>query len=236
MKISAQMTNKMSLLNLEAGFTTDHYSGIIATEIRWLFNNSIPMEILFIPHAYDGMDMGLYIQQVRQFFSAMGISIKIITEGDPVKLIKSSQCIVAGGGSLEKLLQGIGSYKSVLKAALQAKIPFIGWNEGAVMACPSYVVPDPIAGHPECLGATHYQFFVNFTETTYTLNKMKSFLTVHQSSDPHIEQILALKDKSGGTGIRLEDDNLGIDFAGGTTIDPTTRYRLSDLEALSPQV
>jgi len=237
MKLSAQLTNRMSLLNLDKGFDLDHYIGIIGTEIKWLFNNSSPKEILFIPHAYDGADLVLYLQQVRKLFAALGISVKNITEGDPLKLIKSAECIVAGGGSLKELLKGIDSYKSVLKAAFQARIPFIGWNEGAVMACPAYVVPDPIYGHPVCLGATINQLFVNFTETTYTREKMKTFLTEHQNSTPPIEQILALKDESGGTGIRLQDDNIGIDeYAGGTTIDPTQKYRLENLNALSSPV
>ncbi|MBW6461344.1 MAG: hypothetical protein K0B08_12300 [Bacteroidales bacterium] len=92
----------------------------------------------------------------------MGISIKIITEGDPLKLIKSAECIITGGGSLENLLTGIDGYKSVLQAALLARIPFIGWNEGALMVCPSYVVPGPITGYPYCLGATYHQLCLSY--------------------------------------------------------------------------
>lgn len=205
-----RLQNKMSLLNLDIKYDLGNYSGLFSTELKWLFNNSMPKEILFIPGAYNGSDPAAYIQKVKQVFSGINVGVKDITQGDPVKLINAAVCIVAGGGSLEKLLKAVNPYKNELKAALAAKKPFMGWDEGAVLVCPAYVEPDSIPNFPACLIATIHQIYVHFTYTTVTKAKMKSFFNLHTD----IAEIKTFTDKPSGSGIRLEDDNIAIDFPG----------------------
>jgi peptidase E len=225
------LRNKMSLVNLDTSLDLTAYANLIGIELNWLFKGSaLPSQVLFIPDAYNGTNLSQYIQTVRQVFSTLQINVKLISEGDPVQLLSSAACIAVGGGSIEKLLKGVASYKNALKDAIGRKVPFLGWNEGAVLACPGYVVPDPVTGYPDCLASTKFQYFVHFVDNSINRSKMKDFLTRHQGTTPAVSEIYSLVNAPGGTGVRLEDDIIAIDYAGNTPVDPTRKFTLNDLK------
>lgn len=226
-----KITNLLTLINLEKGYDLPSYSYIIGTEINWLFKGSQPpTEALFIPDAYNGPEFLKYIDSVKQVFRTLGINIILISETDPIPQLKEVKFIVVGGGSLEKLLRGIDKYKSELLAAIRRKVPFLGWNEGALLTCPGYIVPDSIPGFPDCLGATNYQYFFNFDNSAASKQKMKDFLQRHETSTPPVTSIYALVNSPGGTGVRLEDDIVAIDYGGNSPIDPTIKFTKDDLK------
>lgn len=226
-----QNTNKLTLINLEKGFDLTAYSNIIGTEMNWLFKGKpLPAEVLFIPTAYNGPDLQKYIDLVIQVFRSLGINVVLISETDPIPQFNDVKCIVVGGGSLEELLRGIANYQNALLAAILRKVPFLGWNEGALLVSPGYVVPDPIPGFPNSLGATKFQYFFNFDNSVASRQKMKDFLQRHETSAPVISEIYALVNSPGGTGVRLEDDIVAIDYGGNSPVDPTIKFTKNDLK------
>jgi hypothetical protein len=219
----------MSLLNLDVRIDLMQYAGLIGTELGWLSGNPVLASVLFIPDAYNGPDINEYRQKIMQVFSSLRISVNFISDGDPVQMIRDAGCIAVGGGSLEILLKATDRYKADLKAAIARKVPFIGWNEGAVLACPGYVVPDPVPGYPACLGATNFQYYMNFVDSSQARTKMKDFLNRYQTANPPVTSVYTLATVPTGTGVRLEDDIVGIDYAGNTPVDPTRKFTLGDL-------
>jgi hypothetical protein len=226
-----QNTNKLTLINLEKGFELNLYSYIIGTEINWLFKGSVlPSNVLFIPAAYNGPDFQKYIDIVKQVFQSMGITVIVLSNTDPIPQLQEAKCIVVGGGNLEKLLKGIAQYKSALLAAILRKVPYLGWNEGAVLVSPGYVVPDPVPGYPDGLGATSYQYFMNFDNSVAAKNKMLDFLKRRETSTPPVTAVYTLANTPGGTGVRLEDDIVAIDYGGNSPVDPTKKFTQGDLK------
>jgi peptidase E len=226
-----QNTNKLTLINLEKSFDPTPYSYIFGTEMTWLFKGrALPANVLFIPDAYNGPDLIKYINLVKQVFLSLGINIILISETDPIPQLRDAKCIVVGGGSMEKLLRGIDKYKNELIAALLRKVPFLGWNEGAVLVCPGYVVPDPIPGFPNGLAVTNYQYFMNFDNSVVAKAKMLDFLKKHETTTPSVTAIYALVNTSGGTGVRLEDDIVAIDYGGNSPVNPTKKFTQGDLK------
>jgi peptidase E len=226
------MQNRMSLINFNASNDLGVYTNLIYAEMMWLFKRKLPSQILFIPHAYDGNYYNSYIQSVIQVFGSFNVGVQLITDGKPPELIKGAAGIVAGGGSLEKLLQGVNSYKTYLIAALSNRRPYLGWNEGAVLPSPAYVVPAVLPVNPKCLGVTRYQFYAHYVDTDLNRFEIRNFLLNHKSDNPPVTQVICLPDEPGGSGMRLEDDVIGLDFAGGTPVDPSLKFSLNALDQL----
>ena len=96
-------------------------------------------EVLFVTYAFNGLDKDEYVANVRNLFGA--VKVKLITDGDPATLIEGAQALVIGGGSMTKLENGVNA---ALRTAINNKItnsgiPYIGWNEGSVFACPTKI-------------------------------------------------------------------------------------------------
>ncbi len=223
------MQNKMSLINFDVSNDLTVYSGLLNKEMIWLFNNRLPAQVLFIPNAYNGAYYNSYIQKVIQTFASFKVGVKLITDGNPADLIKLSQCIVVGGGSLEKLLEGVNNYKQNLKVAISGRKPFLGWNEGAVLPCPAYVVPAVLPVSPKCLGATLSQIYAHYVDSDLNRMEIRNFLLNHQNDVPPIAKVICLPDRPGGSGIRLEDDVIALDYAGDSPVDPTIQFTLETL-------
>ena len=222
------MKNKLSLWSFDSDNDLSLYSGLIKSEMMWLFNNRLPSEILFIPYAYDGDYYSTYIQNVKQVFASFKVGLKLITDmEDPVDAIKASYGIVTGGGgSLEKLLAGVDPYKEELLNALVNYKPYLGWNEGAVLPCPSYVVPALLPTGSKCLGATLLQIYPGYVDSDENRYDIKNFLLNHKYDDPPIKKVKCLASQPGGGGVRLQDDIIAIDYAGGTPPVPNPLFTL----------
>lgn len=222
-------TRRFSLWSFDNDDDLSLYSGLIKSEMNWLFEYKLPPEVLFIPYAFDGDYYNTYIQDVKQVFASFKVGVRLITDmPDPVDAIKASYCIVVGGGgSLEKLLTGIDPYKGELLAALVNYKPYLGWNEGAVLPCPSYVVPSLLPTGSKCLEATPLQIYPEYVDTDENRFDIKNFLLNHRYDIPPIKKVKCLASQPGGGGVRLQDDIIAIDFAGGTPPVPNPLFALS---------
>jgi hypothetical protein len=222
------MQNKLSLWSLDTNNDLRMFSGLIHSEMMWLFSKQLPKEILFIPHAFDGEYYNSYIQSVKEVFASFGVGVILITDGDPVALLKASKGIViGGGGSLEKLMEGIEHYSNELKMALSGKKPYLGWNEGAVLPSPYYIVPSLLATGPKCLGATLYQLYPEYVDSDPNRFEIKNFLLNHLGDATAIKKVKCLSSQPGGGGVRLEDDVIALDFAGGSPAIPNPLFTLN---------
>jgi hypothetical protein len=226
------MRNRMSLFNFSVSSDVNVFGGFIQSEMMWLFKNVLPKEVLFIPDAYNGVYYNSYIQEVIQIFSSFKVGVKLISDGNPAELIKNSQGIVVGGGSLEQLLAGVNRYKNYLKEALATGKPFLGWNEGAVFPCPYYVVPAVLPVTPSCLGATSTQTYTHFVDSDLNRLEIKNFLVNHKNDVPSVKDVICFSDHPGGSGIRLEDDIIALSYGGGPGSGPNIRFALGSSNEL----
>jgi hypothetical protein len=226
------MRNRMSLINFDAGTDLTVYTDLLCTEMTWLFRKKLPAQVLFIPDAYDGAFYNSYVQKVIQIFSSFGVGVKLISEGKPADLIKNSVCIVAGGGNLQKLLEGVNNYKNFLKEALASGKPYLGWNEGAVLPCPYYVVPAVMPLTPACLGGTLTQTYTHYLDSDINRLEIKNFLVNHKNDVTPVGQVVCFADHPGGSGIRLEDDIIALSYEGGSSGNPNLRFALGNVNQL----
>jgi peptidase E len=218
---------KLSLTNFDSNNNLPLYSSLLKFEIEWIFNGHYPKEILFIPNAYNGSNLNTYIQQVRDIFKQLGITVILLTDGNPSALIQNAPGIVIGGGDLAKLLMGIVSNLNLLKGKIKAGTPYLGWNEGSVVVSPFYVVPPVIPVSSKCIGAIPYQMFCHFVDTPASRMEINNFFVNHQNDTIPINKVICQKDGPGGSGIRLEDDGSGMIYAPipGTTPPTVFNYQ-----------
>jgi len=168
-------------------------------------------------------------------FAGFRVTLKLITDvADPVKAINLADgIVVGGGGSLEKLLEGIERYKKELWNALINKKPYLGWNEGAVLPSPSYVEPAVLATGSKCLGATLLQLYPRYVDSDLNRYEIKNFLLNHKNDIPPIKKVMCLASQPGGGGVRLEDDIISIDYAGGSQVIENTLFGLSGAQLVT---
>ena len=227
------MRNRMSLTNLDANYQLSVFSGFLQSETNWLFQYlKPPIEVLFIPFAYNGTLYNSYIQEVKSMFLKWGITLKLITEGTPKTLIEEARGFVIGGGDLEHLLTGIYSYMSTLRAALASGKPCLAWNEGSVGVSPSYVTPPMIPVSSKCIAATKYQLYTHYIDNPSNRLEIKNFLLNHKNDVPPILEVGCMIDSAGGSGIRLEDDNVGLVYSEPVPPAPTLRFTLNNIDEL----
>lgn len=220
------MQNKMSLINFNAGTGLSVLENLLIQELKWLLKIEKSPQVLFIPDAYDGAYYNSYLQEVKEIFSINGGSVTLTTEGDPATMIKAANCIVVGGGSLKKLLEGVNSYKNILKTALKNGIPYLGWNEGAVLPCPYYIFPAVLPLTPVCLGATSPQVHTHYIDSDLNREEIGNFLVNHKNTVPSVKEVICFSDHPGGSGIRLEDDNIALSYGNGSGSGPNLRFAL----------
>lgn len=226
------MRNRMSLFNFSVSTGVSVFKELIQSEMLWLFKNVLPKEVLFIPDAYVGLYYNSYLQEVKGIFSSFNVGMSLISDGNPAKLITNAQCIIAGGGSLEQLLEGVNSYKNYLKDALASGKPYLGWNEGAVLPCPYYVVPAVLPMTPSCLGATPVQTYTHYVDSDLNRQEIKNFLVNHKNDVPGVSQVVCFADHPGGSGIRLEDDIIALSYGDGPGSAPNIRFALGSSNQL----
>ena len=220
------MSRKMSLISFDASNDLSVFADLLFSEMNFLFSEMLPQKVLFIPYGYDKACYSSYIQQVIKVFGSFNVGVKIITDGNPTDMIKEAPCIVVGGGSLEKILEGVASYASFLAVALKNGKPFLGWNEGAVLPCPAYLLPALLPIYPKCLGVTPLQIYPLYCDSDVNRFDIKNFLINHKNDVPPITSVVCLSGGPGGSGIRLEDDIIKVNFAGGSPANPNLQFTL----------
>jgi peptidase E len=231
-KIQNAMSNKMSLINLDANYGLSVFSDFIRGEMIWLYKGSLPKEVLFIPFAYNGTLYNSYIQDVKNLFGQWGVSVRLINNDEAPMLIDNASGIVMGGGDLTKFLTGVIGYMNLLKKVLVSGKPCLAWNEGGVAVSPAYVVPSVIPISSKCIGATKYQVYTHYLDSPANRLEIKNFLINHKNDVPPIQEVVCLVDSPGGSGIRLEDDNVGLVYGQTNPTNLTQRYTLGNIDQL----
>lgn len=97
-------------------------------------------KVLFIPYAAVTFSYDEYLRKVQSRFSEIGIEvIGIHQTKDPVNAVKEAQALVVGGGNTFSLLKKVQELKliEVIRARVEAGMPYVGWSAGSNMACPT---------------------------------------------------------------------------------------------------
>lgn len=181
-------------------------------------------EILFIPYAYDRSsdDFNNYLSDVKSFFNDLGVSFKnIMDHPKPLESILESQAITIGGGNLYYLLNTLSDEMlDLINQRVNYGIPYIGWNEGSVISCPSY-----IGNYNEedlLINAVPFQTYHHYIDTESVNEKIFDFLEDEYYSDPDlrapIKHVVCFKDEktekekesSKESGVRIEEENVGM--------------------------
>ncbi len=104
------------------------------------FIGDAPKKLLFIPYAGVNVYWDGYYKKVNNYFEKFGYeTISIYKQKDPAKAINEADMIIVGGGNTFHLVYYLhknGLIPLIRKAILAGK-PYIGWSAGANVACPT---------------------------------------------------------------------------------------------------
>lgn len=225
------MGKNLLLTNLADNYDFSASRQFMANQIKTLFfycaskTGSLPSEVLFIPYAYDGLGdfYNSYIENVKGLF--FEVNFRVITEfSNPVEAIEGAHAICIGGGNLNLLKNSVSdNMYDKLFDKIENGIPYIGWNEGAVFACPTHI--EDYEADETLINVVPFQIFSHFRDTFLNLTKIKTFLTNNAVRTLPIVHVVCIIDNTpfegdekkeeeatdeGGSGIRIEDSNAGL--------------------------
>jgi peptidase E len=201
------------------GYQVSTRKDFILDELDWLFTKtSNPQEALLVSYAYKGADFTSFLSDLQMIFDAKGIHLTDIKDthaGTPKELINNAGMFVFCGGDLASLISGLNALKvagfdpyPVIKNKIENGIPYLGWNEGSVIASAlEYNFPNnTILSALKCVP---YEFFRNYTNNDNTsANPIKQFLTQNTGIKMAFAMVDRLKeDKSS---VRLEESGGGL--------------------------
>jgi len=142
--------------------------------VRSLLCNS-EKKLLFIPFAAVRFSFDQYHLRVRERFEAWGYtldSLHFYKPGDMAGAVEAADGIVTGGGNTFQLLGFLRQYGllDIIRKAVQAGIPYIGWSAGSNICCPNIGTTNdmPIVD-PEgfdALGLVPFQINPHYTDRT----------------------------------------------------------------------
>jgi hypothetical protein len=138
------------------------------------------------------------------------VAIECIEKGREREMIQESECILIGGGSIDKLADGLAGNGPALWEKVLSGTPFIGLNSGAsflssyfnkmgAVSCSEF--PNP--------GYFPLQFYPGF-DPENEMNEMRNIF----AKRPELKYVLALTTDEEGSGIVLEESKTGL--AGGS--------------------
>lgn len=190
------MEKNLLLTNLVDNYSFVNTKVFMTAEINSLFRsyalntgNEIT-EILFIPYAYDGTEIILYIGKVQELFGT--VNLKNITEGNnPIEMIRQAQAIVIGGGRMDLLENSLNiDMRNEIKIKIDAKIPYIGWNEGSVIACPTKI-EDLGTVSNDLIAAVPFQFVCQYDDNPANRISIEDFMR----NNPNIKNVVCFSDQ-----------------------------------------
>jgi dipeptidase E len=132
------MNNKTRRLLLISNSTL-HGSGYLdhaEAEIRDFLGEL--KHVLFVPFAL--FDRDKYAASAQARFQKMGYELTSIhTAADPVEAVKETDAMFIGGGNTFRLLKALYEFDllDVIRARVDAGMPYIGSSAGSNMACPT---------------------------------------------------------------------------------------------------
>jgi dipeptidase E len=94
--------------------------------------------VLFVPYAL--LDRDGYAETARAKFSQMSFALESIHRvPDPRKAAENAEVIFIGGGNTFRLLKNLYEHRllEVIRARVEAGIPYIGSSAGSVVTCPT---------------------------------------------------------------------------------------------------
>lgn len=104
------------------------------------FIGKAPKKLLFIPYAGVNVYWDGYYKKVSDYFKEFGYETRsIYQQNDPAAAIQEADIIMVGGGNTFHLVYYLhqkGLIPLIRQAVLAGK-PYIGWSAGANVACPT---------------------------------------------------------------------------------------------------
>ncbi len=255
------MGKTLLLTNLADNYLSGNSKEFMIDEINKLMTHCDPSgetikEVLFIPYANEyGLDI-LYSTYITQVDSIFGMrKIRVITEfSNPLEAISAAKAICVGGGNLSFLKNTMTKimYEKI-KEKISNGMPYIGWNEGAILACPTHI--DDLVCVEELINAVPFQLYCHFKKNVATEAKIEAFLLANADRVLPIVQVVCFSDElpsddsiisfsgknlkdsrdntpnrddedTGGSGVVVEDDEAGL--AGTESTSTITIYQLVD--------
>jgi dipeptidase E len=110
---------------------TEHLAQFLGGRVR---------DALFVPYAAVRVAFDDFADAVAQAFAPHGCAVRSIhREADPIGAVRSAGAIVVGGGNTFHLLSTLqqNGLVEVIREAVAAGTPYIGWSAGANIACPT---------------------------------------------------------------------------------------------------
>ena len=104
------------------------------------FIGNSPKKLLFIPYAGVNVYWEGYAKKVSGYFEEFGYeTVSIYKQTNPVKAISEADIIMVGGGNTFHLVYHLhkNGLIPVIRQAVLAGKPYIGWSAGANIACPT---------------------------------------------------------------------------------------------------
>lgn len=209
------MTKALSIMNFQDSSDISYRSQLFTDEINWLTSKTGNVnEALLIPYAYTGSLYSAYVKQIKDIFTPLNINLVDINSGVASSLILNAKMIVIGGGDINALVTKLNVLKTptfdpyaALKNCINNGIPFLGWNEGAVISSPKYFNPASTTTYPG-IGASVFQMVCNYTNSLSNKNVIKNYLLNNPAVKKVICQVAQLKDDK--SSVRLEESGGGM--------------------------
>lgn len=180
-------------------------------------------EVLFVPYAYDRpADVFInYFNNVKLFYTGLGVNLKNILEyTNPLEAIFNAQALCVGGGSFYKLVNTFSNeMMDIVNQKITFGMPYIGWNEGSVIACPTYV--GNYNENDIFINAVPFQTFHHYVNNDSINQSIMEFLVDENYIDPDlrapVKHVVCFMDsdpskeaEEGGSAVRVEDENAGL--------------------------
>lgn len=95
--------------------------------------------VVFVPYAGVTFSYDEYVDKVQKRFSAFGVEVKGVHNGDPKKNIEDAEAIVVGGGNTWRLLLEMQENGLIepIRQRVQSGTPYVGWSAGSNVTCPT---------------------------------------------------------------------------------------------------
>ena len=248
------MGKNLLLTNLADNYYFGNTKELMIDEINKLFSHCASTgrlidEVLFIAYAFDGGDWNSYINNVKDLFPDQ--QFRLINEfSNPVEAIGNAQAVCVGGGNLNYLKNSVSDVMfDKLNTRIENGMPYIGWNEGAVLACPTHI--DDLNASEIFIDLVPFQIFCHFKMNLANETKIRAFLIGNSDRILPIVQVVCFSDSTTvnsfqkipekdvvqdtdkkadaeeeGSGIRIEESNAGL--AGTESAPAVIIYQLVD--------
>jgi hypothetical protein len=211
------MTQSNCKLNVFWANTAQDYvfnettTGFLENNIRKVIRNSGKevSSALFVYYAANEEGCEPYlVASMQELFG--NIKIECIEKGREREMIEESECILVGGGNIDKLAAGLAGNGPALWGRVLDGTPFIGINSGASFLS-SYFNNMGTASCSEFPNPGYFpiQFYPGF-DPDNEMNKLRNIF----AKRPELKYVLALPIDEEGSGIVLEESKTGL--AGGS--------------------